>query len=245
VIEQELEPMDEATSQLRTALVTAYPKYVARVLMGMGVEVDDVIADAIVEGVSVLDGLLASFTGKTVERQRHSPLELFGEALRPIDRTLAMSGLAPRVRGTPMPPWDRYALCPGSSQVLGPEAHEAHLRWGVSKAATMAAGVRFPAACIVCLPQDRDILESGASEAGYRLVGIEAIDRARVVVVDTSVPRASNTIAAGVASGQYVIAFRAGIDDMEAVGLNALGADRVVDRTALLADVAAHLPAIA
>jgi hypothetical protein len=240
----ELELMDDASVDLRTALVSAYPVYAATVLNELGVEVDDVIADAIVEGVSVLDGLLASFATLPPDRQRHSPLELFGEALRPIDRALALSGVPPLSHGSPVPSWDRYGLAPGSSQVLGPEVHEAHLRWGAAKAVALAAIVLSPALYTMCLPDDREVIEAAASNAGYRPVGAGSADTARVLLVDTSVLGANKAIGEAAGSGKYVVAFKAGIDDIETVALRALGADRVVDRQALLEGFSSYVPTV-
>ncbi|MGI9585108.1 MAG: hypothetical protein ACR2N7_05910 [Acidimicrobiia bacterium] len=236
--------MDEATSQLRTALVSVYPTYVARTLNDLGVEMDDVFADAIVEGVSVLDGLLSSFVEQPLERQRHSPLELFGEALRPIDRTLAMSGVPSPVRGSPVPSWDRYGIAPGSSQVLGPEVHAAHLRWGAEKAVALGAVVLSPALYVLCQPADRDDIGAAASEAGYRPVGVESADAAAVVLVDASLDDANASITHAVAAGKFVVVYKSGLDDLEAVSFRAVGADRVVDRSVLLADFSSLVPIV-
>lgn len=236
--------MDDPLIDLRSALVSAYPVYVATLLNDRGVAVDDVIADAIVEGVSVLDGLLASFVALPPDRQRHSPLELFSEALRPIDRALALSGVPIQSQGSPVPSWDRYGLAPGSSQVLGPDAHDAHLRWGAAKAVAVAAIVLSPALYTMCLPDDRAVIEAAVSNADYRPVGAESAEAALVVLVDASIYGANEAIREASGSGKYVVAFKAGIDDIETVALLALGADHVVDRRTLLADFSSHVPSV-
>lgn len=243
-MEGELEPMEDVSVDLRSALVLAYPTYVATVLHDLGIEVDEMIADAIVEGVAVLDGLLATFVLLPPDRQRHSPLELFSEALRPVDRALALSGLPLQVHNSPVPAWDRYGLSPGSSQILGPDAHDAHLKWGVAKAAAMAANVFLPSLCVICGPDDRDVIEVAAVSAGYRPVGPENADIARVVLVDASIPDANDIIGKAADSGKYVVAFKAGIDDFDQVALRGLGADRAVDRNALLADFSSYVPTV-
>lgn len=236
--------MDDASVDLRSALVSAYPAYVATVLNDRAVQVDDVIADAIVEGVSVLDGLLASFVALPPDRQRHSPLELFSEALRPIDRALALSGVPTPSQGPPVPSWDRYGLAPGSSHVLGPDVHEAHLRWGAAKAVALAAIVLSPALYTMCRPDDRSVIEAAVSNAGYRPVGAESAETALVVLVDASIHGAHEAIREASGSGKYVVAFKTGMDDIETVALLALGVDRVVDRKLLLADLSSYLPIV-
>ena len=131
--------MPNDRSEIHIAFVDAYPTYVATVLSARGIGVDEILADAIVEGTQVLDGLLTSFDRTPITEQRTSPLELFREALRPVDRALGLVG-APEAVDVPAhhAAWDRYGLVPGSSQVLGEEAHAAHLRWGVEKARAMA-----------------------------------------------------------------------------------------------------------
>ncbi|MCL1600841.1 MAG: hypothetical protein M3112_04805, partial [Actinomycetia bacterium] len=50
---------------IRQAFVAAYPQYVAGVLTERGIEMEPVIADGIVIGTGVLDGLLASLEAMT------------------------------------------------------------------------------------------------------------------------------------------------------------------------------------
>lgn len=247
-------------SELHESFVEAYPAYVARTLDSMGLAVDEVLADAIVEGAAVLDGLLTSFDRLDPIDQRHSPLELFREALRPVDRALGMAGLP-----TPDPArglgatsegaagdratwdratWDRYALAPGSSQVLGHRAHEAHVRWGLAKAAVLAPMVNRPYARIVASGDRFDALSSAVTELGYRTVSPDDGPPA-VAIIDASVPGGHDAIRRAVAEGAHVVAFGDAIDDLESVALRALGATLVVTTSALLRDPQAHLPAIA
>ena len=176
--------MDDQPMSLRTALVAAYPPYVAGWAQSHGVEVDDVVADAVVEGTSVLDGLLSTFEATPPEDQRQSPLELFREALRPVDRALRTLGIPfPRDGGAiRLATWDDYGLSPGSSQVLGPEAHEAHLRWGVQRVALMTR------TGVLLVGDSTGRLRVAVELAGYRQGGPG--DRIAVVDVDNADPQA-------------------------------------------------------
>ena len=228
--------MDAERTNLRTALVAAYAPYVARWMRDRGIEVDDIIADATVEGTGVLDGLLETFEAVAPEDQRQSPLELFREALRPVDRAL-------RTLGVPFPPgggairmaaWDDYGLSPGSSQVLGPEAHEAHLRWGVERVAVMTR----PAVLVVGDATGR--LLTAIEAAGYRRGG----PGERIAIVDVD-HADSATIGELSESGSHVVAVGDSVNDLTAPGLGALGAAVVVDMGRFLADPGAYLPKLA
>ena len=125
--------MPDELPTIRETFVAAYPQYVAALLTDRGVEIDSTIADGIVIGTGVLDGLLASFQARPPGLATHSPLELFREALRPVDRALDVAGVEPPVidaNQRNVLPWDRYALSPGSAQQLGPAAYDAHLEKG-------------------------------------------------------------------------------------------------------------------
>jgi hypothetical protein len=237
-------------SELHESFVEAYPEYVARTLESMGITVDEVVADAIVEGAAVLDGLLSAFDRLDPIDQRHSPLELFREALRPVDRALAVEGIPPSdpTRGLgatrDRAAWDRYGLAPGSSQVLGNRAHEAHVRWGLAKAAVLAPMVNRPYARIVAFGDRFDALSSAVTELGYRTASPDH-GPPSVAIIDASVPGGHDAIRRAVAEGAHVVAFGDAIDDLESVGLRALGAALVVTTSALLRDPRAHLPVIA
>lgn len=232
-------------SDIRAAFVEAYPTYVARVLTDRGIEVDDVIADAVVEGTGVLDASMAALDSVPVLAQRTSPLELFREALRPVERALRLigAGEAADVGGSQVA-WDPFGLAPGSSQVLGERAHDAHLAWAVRKAAAMAPLVNRPVAIVATTPDRRDALASLVEAMGYR---VPAEDGATVAValVDVGRGRISHEdIRRWNASGVYVVAFGDDVDDLSADGLRALGADVVVITSALIENPAAHLPAV-
>ena len=92
--------MQNEADDVRRSFVDAYPRYVASLLASRGVQVDDLLADAIVEGAAVLDGLLTTLESIDPVDQVSSPLELFREALRPIDRALTLLGMPPPKPGS-------------------------------------------------------------------------------------------------------------------------------------------------
>jgi hypothetical protein len=227
-------------SHLRKAFVEAYPSYVARVLHERGIPLDEVVADAIVEGAAVLDGLLTTLEGADAFAQRHSPLELFREALRPVDHALAVTGVEPPsgVAAPRMAPWDRFGLSPGSSQVLGAEAHEAHLAWALTKARIVAPSVNRPGAAVIARDPVRTALADAVEGCGYRIVPSE---EASIVVVDAGAPDARDVIATGPTRGRHIIVVGS-VDDLTEPGLRALGADVIVEYERFVADPGAYLP---
>jgi len=237
--------MTAEPSELRTAFVEAYPEYVASTLHDIGITIDSILADAIVEGAAVLNALLEGLERLPPIEQRHSPLELFREALRPIDHALDVEGLRPSGRNTEsLASWDRFGLAPGSSQVLGQRAHEAHLRWGVAKAAAVAPLVKRPRAVIVTDDDTFELLSSVVGAAGYTVGGFGEQSFA-IALVDTAMHRARETISREAASGTLVVAFGEDVDDLSTPGLKALGASTVVRTHDLLANPSAYIPEIA
>lgn len=228
--------VDDQPRTLRTALVSAYPPYVATWIHDRGLEMDPVVGDAVVEGSHVLDGLLTSFEATKPEDQRRSPLELFREALRPVDRALRTMGVPIPSGGgvVRMAAWDDYGLSPGSSQVLGPEAHEAHLRWGVERAALIT---RPP---VLLVGDGTGRLQIAVENAGYRKGG----PGDRIVVIDVdgtdtgSIRELSET-------GSHVVAVGDSVNDLTTPGLKALGAAVVVEMGRFVQDPASFLPKLA
>jgi hypothetical protein len=241
--------MQSETDDVRRSFVDAYPRYVASLLTSRGVEVDDVLADAIVEGAAVLDGLLATLESIDPVHQASSPLELFREALRPIDRALTLLGVPPPQPGsgaTRVAPWDRYALSPGSSQVLGARAQEAHIAWGLRKAQALARHhdpTQAPA--IALLVPERDVagLVAEAEAAHYRTVILPSVRDFAVAVVCADEVDAVSTIREA-SKRARVIVYGRSVDDLDQIRLTSLGATSVLDAGALLGRLAEHLPAI-
>ncbi len=224
--------------------MAALPVYVARVLTERGVEIVPVIADGIVAGADVLDGLLSSLERTEAGFQRHSPLELFREALRPVDHAMDVAGVPTARRDEQqqaLVQWDRYNLSPGSSKQLGAEAHEAHFRWGLEKAGAHAARPRVGLLCGVA---DAPRLEQGIRELGYDVQNMPPIEAVRVAVVDIE-HRGSDQIIRDLSeAGVHVVCFGEVVDDVAHARTRALGGTVVISRDELLSDLAAHLPAI-
>lgn len=236
-------------SELHEAFIEAYPRYVATTLHGAGVEVDELVADAIIEGVTVLDRLLSQLESTPSVGQTAGPLELFAEALRPVSRALDTAGVEPRTPGRVLAlyPWDTHGLVPGSSNVLGERAHTAHLAWGVTKAQAVGAfgsgrdGTR-PGVLVLCRAQDADRIGVAVDHAGYRWV--DRPDAGGVVaLVDVSIAGAATAIAEAVTADHRVIAFGE-IDDLQRVGILAAGAWKTATREQILDNLEALLPTI-
>jgi len=236
--------MSEEPIGIRVAFVAAYPRYVAEVLTERGIEIEPVIADGIVIGTGVLDGLLASLEALTPGLAERSPLELFREALRPVDHALGVAGIEPpSIDGyqREVLPWDRYAMSPGSSQQLGSEANEAHLRWGLSKAEAFAAQ---PRAGLRCLDADAPRLLSQLDALGYRVLRLPSAESVSIGLVDIDGGDSDAVISGLAAAGVLTIAFGVNPDDIEQIRFKALGATVVVPKESLLKDLAPHIPAI-
>ena len=241
--------MQSESSDVRRSFVDAYPRYVASLLASRGIQVDDVLGDAIVEGAAVLDGLLATLESVDPVDQVSSPLELFREALRPVDRALTLLGVPPPQSGsgaTRIAPWDRYALSPGSSQVLGPRAQEAHIAWGLRKAQTLARHhdpTQAPA--IGLLVPDRDLagLVAEAEAAHYRTVILPNDGDFAVAVVCADESDAVSSVREA-SKRARVIVYGRSVDDLDQISLTSLGAASVLDAGALLGRLADHLPVV-
>ena len=159
-----------------------------------------------------------------------------------MDRALALRGIElPGGEPLGLAAWDRYHLSPGSSQVLGQAAHDAHLRWAVGKAQAIAPLVNRPGVAV--LPHaDQSVLEA-VRAAGFRPTA--DLDDATVVLVDADDPAADDALAVAVSTGLRVIAFGDTVDDLSQTGLTAAGVDRVVSRATLLASPREVLPSLA
>ena len=241
--------VDSDRDGIRRSFVDAYPRYVASVLASRGVEVDEVLGDAIVEGTAVLDGLLASFEATGLIDQRSSPLELFREALRPIDRALTLVGIPPPPLGsgaTMIAPWDRYALSPGSSQVLGPRAQEAHIAWGLRKAQAVARTVdvtQGPAVGLLCPDSDLGVLVAEAEALHYRTIALPSDNDISVAVICAD-EAGVDAVVRTVSQRARVIVYGRSIDDLDQIRFASLGVSSVVDAGRLLGRLSEYLPVI-
>ena len=98
--------------------------------------------------------------------------------------------------------WDRFGLSPGSSLVLGTDAHEAHLAWAVTKARIVAPSVTRPQAAVIARDAERNALIAAVEGCGYRVV---PGDVAPIVVVDAGAPSAQAAIATGPANRRIIV----------------------------------------
>ena len=230
---------------LREAFVSALAPYVASYLGSRDIDITGIVADAIVDATELLDRRLAELEATPPSLQRVSPLEIFRDCLAPVVRALEIEGVEPEggeeLAG--MIPRDPYGLAPGSSQVLGHEAHMAHLRWGVAKAAAIAPIVNRPVA-FVSHGADREAVATTIEEHGYRIVP-DIADEIRLAVIDEKASGAHSLITESGACRAFVVVHGSDLDDLRITGLRALGADRVVSTQDLLTDPSAVVPTIA
>jgi hypothetical protein len=229
---------------IRETFVAAYPRYVAEILTDRGVEIDSTIADGIVIGTGVLDGLLASLEARPPGLATRSPLELFREALRPVDRALEVAGVEPPVIDASqrdLLPWDRYALSPGSAQQLGPGAHEAHLHWGIAKA---KAHAERPPAGLRCGEADAPRILEQLDGLGYRVIRLPAEEDVFVAVLDIDGESVDGIIAQLTTTGAHVIVFGDDPNDIQQIRFKALGAAAVLPKQVIFDDLAEHIPII-
>lgn len=229
---------------VREAFVAAYPEYVVTILAERRIEVDGTIADGIVIGTGVLDGLLASLEAKPTGLATHSPLELFREALRPVDNALAVAGIEPPAVDKSQKhvlPWDRYELSPGSAQQLGAAAYEAHLRWGIEK---VRAHVGRPTAGLRCSDEDAPRFLEQLDDLGYRVIRLPASEPVSVAVMDIESRETDAILSELATAGTPAIVFGDDPNDLEQVRFKALGATAVLPKRMVLDDLAEHIPII-
>lgn len=244
--------MDTPSEDIRAAFVAAYPLYVASLLTSRGIEVDETIADSVIEGASVLDGLLTSLLDAEPGEQAQSPLELFREALRPVSRAMDTNGVPP-VRRDPgkklAVPWDHHDLSPVSPRALGDGAHEAHLRWGVAKAAAMGAvplrnAPSRPVVWIHAASADSAILRSVVGGLGYD--GSEHLgdDRPVFALIDLDTDDSDDALRLARERQLRMVVFAHEIDDLRAAGLAAAGAWKVASRDDVVHRLGTLVPVI-
>jgi hypothetical protein len=247
------------SKRLHAAFVSALPGYLTAAFAEGGYPLDRSAVESIERATAVLEAELASELELPFREQRRSPLEIVRWVLEIPGNALADAGVVPTGASGPMSDADPYDLAPGSSSALGPEAHDAHLRWGVAKAAAFVNSVETVAAEPVVLVMadgrvDRDELMSAVEMLGLRPQAARnpgavasAIDGGPVVfaLVDLAHRSARDAIAQLVEASTPTIVYGDAIDDLVETGLRSQGVRKVVDRRRLLADPSAFLPLIA
>jgi len=245
--------------RLHAAFVSALPGYVTAVFAERGYPLDRSAVEAIERATAVLDEELGSELERPFREQRRSPLEIVRWVLGIPGDALADAGVVPTGASGPLRDTDPYDLAPGSSSVLGTEAHEAHLRWGVAKAAAFVGRGETAAAEPVVLVMadgrvDREELMSAVEMLGLRPQAVRnpgavasAVDGGPVVfaLVDLAHRSARDVIAQLVEASAPIIVYGDAIDDLVETGLRAQGVRKVVERRRLLADPSVVLPLIA
>lgn len=245
--------------RLHAAFVSALPAYLTAIFAERGYPANRASVESIESATAVLDAELGSELELAFREQRRSPLEIVRWVLAIPSSTLAKAGVSSSGVAGPVNDVDPYDLAPGSSSALGPEAHEAHLRWGIAKATAFTSGTVAPPADPVVLVMaesraDREELMAavegrGMLPAAVRNPGalVAAIERRSVVlaVVDLSHRSAREAIARLTEATVVTIVYGDSIDDLMETGLRAQGVRDVVDRRRLLADPSAFLPLLA
>lgn len=245
--------------RLHAAFVSALPAYLTELFTERGYPADRASVESIERATALLDAELGSELELAFREQRRSPLEIVRWVLAIPSNALAEAGVSPSGVAGPVNEIDPYELAPGSSSALGPEAHEAHLRWGIAKATELTNGVvSAPARPVVLVMSanraDREQLTAsvesrGMLSAAARNPGalVSAIERRSVVlaVVDLSHRSAREAIARLTEATIATIVYGDSIDDLMETALRAQGVRDVVDRRRLLADPPAFLPLIA
>jgi hypothetical protein len=244
--------------RLRVAFVAAMPAYVTAVCAERGYPLDRATIEAIDEATAAIDAELEVELDQDFRAQRRSPLEIVRVALASVSRSLSDRGVAARDPSGRGSEEDPFGLAPGSSSDLGAEAHEAHLRWGVAKAAAFVgdAAPTLTKPAVVVMASDRAERESlvasiegrGMSCVAVRNPGaVEASlsDRAvMVAIVDLAHRSARDAIDRFVEHGVTTIAYGDAIEDLLETGLRAQGVRHIVDRHRLLADPSGFIPLI-
>jgi len=245
--------------RLHSTLVSAFPAYVTAVFTERGYPLNREAAMAIEEATAFLDVELAIVLELDFREQRRSPLELFRAALEMLATTLADTGVPPALMAPATAGGDAYGLAPGSSSVLGPEAHTVHLAWGAAKAAAFTAGRSTTPTdpMILLMASDRGdqsrvvpLLSSPGVEClATRNPGAvaAAVDERPILVafIDLAHRSAHGAVARLLDSGIPTIVYGDDVDDLVETGLRAQGVRAVIPRDGFVADPTRFLPRLA
>lgn len=169
---------------------------------------------ALGEGEEWLRAELTALVAKPHGEQRRTPLEIFQEAMKFPTAALAAVGADPVQRDETAAaalPGDLYDLAPASSQDLDSAAWEAHLAWGVRRAAALRPAVMWVGGNLMDLAR----IETVVAAAGLRMspaatVGSDTVEAERPVVlglVDLQGASATSAIMTLAAAGIRVVAY--------------------------------------
>jgi hypothetical protein len=253
----------QETDPLVTALVAAFPGYVADRLAGLGVVRDEELDTAVARATSWLEAELRLLLARPGIEQTESPLEVVRRATAPVTALLAARGVAPVERDQwheENQPGDPYGLYPASSQELGEEAWRLHIDWGVRKARAVAGVVpgsssgKGPAISAVALfgvpVEQRDELREAIERRDFRVLvwrnpaALEDEGNVRPVLalVHLGHPEAHWAIRQLAIERIRVVAYGDDVNDLTAPGVLALGAEEAIDTPRLLSRLDRLLP---
>jgi hypothetical protein len=245
--------------RLHSTLVSAFPAYVTAVFAERRYPLNRVTASATEEATALFDVELAVVLEQDYREQRQSPLELFRAALAVLAVTLADTGVSPAATQPSTAEGDTYGLAPGSSSVLGTEAHEAHLVWGAAKAsAFMAERSTVPTAPAILLVAadrgDQATLVPRLNSPGVDCLVARnpgavaaAIERRQILVacIDLGHRSARDVVIQLLEVAIPTIVYGDDIDDLIETGLLAQGVRTVVRRGDFVGDPSRFLPRLA
>ncbi len=251
-----LNAMVPEAQRLHSTLVSAFPAYVTAVFTERGYPLSRTTALAIEEATAFLDLELAVVLEQEYREQRRSPLELFRAALEMLAVALADSGVSPAATGLSTAQGDTYGLAPGSSNALGPDAHEAHLAWGGAKASAFMAGRSTtpaePAVLLMAADRgERDALAPLLQSPGVECLAARnpaavalAIEQRTVLIafVDLSHRSSRGVVARLLETGIPTVVYDDDVDDLVEAGLRAQGVRAVIARSEFVADPTRFLP---
>jgi len=240
-------PSQSESETLRAALVAAFRPYLLRVLDERGIPAS-ALDDVIPEVEERLDRELTALLALPFPAQPRGPLEVFQEAMVLLTEALLAAGVdQPRRDEAAVAalPGDLYDLAPASSQALGEEVWEAHIRWGAAKAGAFRPTVGLLSRDLM----DRSKIEPVVGAAGFRLI----LWRGRpdlaagftppaVAFVDLAHPEADEVIELLVGVGVRVIGFGPHVDDFAMGRARSLGAYDAMPRSVFFRTLGRLLP---
>ncbi|MGI9648967.1 MAG: hypothetical protein ACR2OI_10645, partial [Acidimicrobiia bacterium] len=211
--------MDAPASALHSAFVGSFSPYLKEILEQRGLPA--ISADIVRAAEQWLDAQLAALLELPYARQRRSPLEVVQEAMTGPTKALQEAGAKPVLRdpvSVAALPGDIFGIAPASSSVLGEEAFQAHLAWGVEKARALAPQVVGGLSVLVVSGDlmDRSKFEDAVNGAGLEMVVWgrgNAEVRPAIAFVDPTHSDADEAITTLSGQGVRVVAFGPHVDE--------------------------------